>query len=103
MLDRIAARHGRKLHECPIGFKYIADLMMEREILIGGEESGGIVYSRYLPERDGVLNSLLLANVMAEERKPLGQLVADLQRELGAHYYGRRELHVPKNVKHGAA
>src|SRR5581483_2329550 len=78
MLDRIAARHGRKLNECSIGFKHIADLMMEREILIGGEESGGIGYSRYLPERDGVLNSLLLANVMAEEGKPLGELVADL-------------------------
>lgn len=102
MLDRIAARHGRKLIECPIGFKYIADLMMEREILIGGEESGGIGYSRYLPERDGVLNSLLLANVMAEEGKPLGQLVADLQREFGAHYYGRRDLHIPENVKQGA-
>jgi len=81
MLDRIAARHGRKLHECPIGFKYIADLMMEREILIGGEESGGIGYSRFLPERDGILNSLLLANVMAEEQKPLGELVARLQQE----------------------
>jgi phosphomannomutase len=102
MLDRIAAKHGRKLHECPIGFKYIADLMMEREILIGGEESGGIGYSRYLPERDGVLNSLLLANVMAEEGRPLGQLVADLQREFGAHYYGRRDLHIPDNVKQAA-
>ena len=84
MLDRIAAKYGRKLHETSIGFKYIADLMMERDILIGGEESGGIGYSRFLPERDGVLNCLLLANVMAEEGKPLGQLVADLQREFGA-------------------
>src|SRR5437660_4099629 len=100
--DRIAAKHGRKLHECPIGFKYIADLMMEREILIGGEESGGIGYSRFLPERDGVLNCLLLANVMAEEGKPLGQLVADLQREFGPHYYGRRDLHIPEDVKQNA-
>ncbi len=102
MLDRIAARYGRKLKECPIGFKYIADLMMEREILIGGEESGGIGYSRFLPERDGVLNCLLLANVMAEEGKPLGQLVADLQREYGAHYYGRRDMHIPEDIKQGA-
>jgi alpha-D-glucose phosphate-specific phosphoglucomutase len=102
MLDRIAAKHGRKLNECPIGFKYIADLMMEREIVIGGEESGGIGYSRYLPERDGVLNSLLLANVMAEEGKPLGQLVADLQNEFGAHHYGRLDLHIPENVKQSA-
>ena len=102
MLDRIAAKHGRTLHECPIGFKYIADLMMEREIVIGGEESGGIGYSRYLPERDGILNSLLLANVMAEEKKPLGYLVADLQREFGPHYYGRRDLHIPDDVKRAA-
>jgi len=102
MIDRIAAKHGRKLHETSIGFKYVADLMMEREILMGGEESGGIGYSRFLPERDGVLNCLLLANVMAEERKPLGQLVADLQREFGPHYYGRRDLHIPEDVKQSA-
>jgi phosphomannomutase len=102
MVDRIAAKHGRRLNECPIGFKYAADLMMEREIVIGGEESGGIGYSRFLPERDGLLNSLLLANVMADERKPLGQLVADLQREYGPHYYGRRDLHIPEDVKQQA-
>lgn len=102
MLDRIAAKYGRALIECSIGFKYIADLMMEREILIGGEESGGIGFGRFLPERDGILNSLLLANVMAEEGKPLGQLVADLQREFGAHYYDRRDLHVADDIKNGA-
>lgn len=102
MLDRISAKYGRKLHETSIGFKYIADLMMESDILIGGEESGGIGYSRFLPERDGVLNCLLLANVMAEEGKPLGQLVADLQREFGPHHYGRRDLHIPEDVKQNA-
>jgi phosphomannomutase len=102
MLDRISARHGRKLNECAIGFKHIADLMMEREIVIGGEESGGIGYSRYLPERDGILNSLLLANVMAEEKQPLGALVARLQKEYGPHYYGRRDLHIGDEIKNGA-
>jgi alpha-D-glucose phosphate-specific phosphoglucomutase len=102
MIDRIATKFGRKLHETSIGFKYIADLMMEHEILIGGEESGGIGYGRFLPERDGILNSLLLANVMAEEKKPLGQLVADLQREFGAHYYGRRDLHISEEMKNDA-
>jgi alpha-D-glucose phosphate-specific phosphoglucomutase len=102
MLDRIAAKYGRRLHETSIGFKYIADLMMENEILIGGEESGGIGYSRFLPERDGVLNCLLLANVMAEEGKPLGQLVADLQREFGPHYYGRRDLRISEEMKQNA-
>src|SRR5277367_485123 len=102
MLDRICAKHRRKLYETKIGFKYIADLMMEGNILIGGEESGGIGYSRFLPERDGVLNCLLLANVMAEEGKPLGQLVAELQREFGPHYYGRRDLHISDEIKQGA-
>ena len=102
MMDRIAARYGRTLHESSIGFKYIADLMMDHEILIGGEESGGIGYSRYLPERDGILNALLLANVMAEEGKPMGELVADLQREYGAHYFGRRDLHISDELKNGA-
>ena len=102
MIDRIAAKYGRKLHETSIGFKYVADLMMEREILMGGEESGGIGYSRFLPERDGVLNSLLLANAMAEEGKPLGQLVADLQRDFGTHHYGRSDLHIPEEMKQSA-
>lgn len=102
MLDRIAAKHGRKLHECGIGFKYICDLMLEREILIGGEESGGIGIQRHLPERDGLLNSLLLANIMADESKSLGQLVEALQKEYGPHYYARRDLHVPNEIKESA-
>src|SRR5208283_2403440 len=81
MLDRICAKHGRELIEHGIGFKYVVDLMLEREIVMGGEESGGIGFQRHLPERDGLLNALLLANVMAEESKTLGQLVADLQAE----------------------
>jgi alpha-D-glucose phosphate-specific phosphoglucomutase len=102
MLDRIAAKHGRKLLECGIGFKYICDLMLERQILIGGEESGGIGFQRHLPERDGLLNALLLANVMADEGKSLGQLVAALQSEYGPHFYARRDLRIPNEVKEAA-
>jgi len=102
MIDRICAKHGRKLHEVSIGFKYAADVMMTHEVLIGGEESGGIGYGRFIPERDGVLNALLLANVMAEEGKALGQLVAHLQKEYGPHYYGRRDLHISDEMKNGA-
>ena len=99
MIDRIAAKYGRKVNECGIGFKYICDLMLERDILIGGEESGGIGITRHLPERDGILNSLILANIMAEEGKALGQLVRDLQREYGEHHYGRLDLHLSTDVK----
>ena len=102
MLDRIAAKYGRKLHECGIGFKFICDLMLERDIMIGGEESGGIGIRRHMPERDGILNSLLLAHIMAEEGKPLGQLVHDLQQEYGEHHYGRTDLHLSNEVKDDA-
>lgn len=102
MLDRIAARHGRALHEHGIGFKYICDLMLEKDILIGGEESGGIGIARHLPERDGLLNSLLLANVMAEEGKTLGQLVQQLQEKYGEHHYGRIDLHIHDDLKNAA-
>ncbi|MFP5211206.1 MAG: phosphoglucomutase/phosphomannomutase family protein [Acidobacteriota bacterium] len=102
MLDRIAAKHGRELIEHGIGFKFVCDYMLEREIVMGGEESGGIGFQRHLPERDGLLNSLLLANVMAEEGKTLGQLVADLQAEYGEHQYGRIDLHIPDGVKNAA-
>ena len=102
MLDRICLKHGRELIEHGIGFKYVVDLMLEREILMGGEESGGIGFQRHLPERDGLLNSLLLANVMAEEGKTLGELVAELQAEYGEHQYGRVDLALSDEIKDGA-
>jgi phosphomannomutase len=66
MLDRIAKKYGRELIEHGIGFKYVCDVVLSgKEVLVGGEESGGIGIPRHLPERDGVLNALLLANAMA--------------------------------------
>lgn len=102
MVDRIAAKYGRKLHEHGIGFKYVVELMLAQEILIGGEESGGIGISRHLPERDGMLNALLIANVMADEKKTLGQLVAALQQEFGEHQYGRIDMHINDDLKQAA-
>ncbi|AXC15275.1 Phosphoglucosamine mutase [Acidisarcina polymorpha] len=104
MIDRICAKHGRKLYEHGIGFKFVADLMLEpdKDILIGGEESGGIGIKRHLPERDGLLNCLLLANIMAEEKQTLGQLVASLQAEYGEHQYGRIDLHIDDAIKNAA-
>ena len=102
MLDRIAAKHGRRLHEHGIGFKYVCDLMLNEDILIGGEESGGVGISRHLPERDGLLNSLLLAQVMADEHKTLGELVSSLQAEFGEHHYGRVDMHITEALKQSA-
>jgi phosphomannomutase len=102
MLDRIAARYGRKLYEHGIGFKHVCELMLEKDILIGGEESGSIGIGRHLPERDGLLNALLLANIMADEGSTLGSLVNALQQEYGEHHYGRLDLHIPEETKQAA-
>lgn len=96
MIDKIAAKYGLPIHVTPIGFKYVCDLMLARDILIGGEESGGIAARGHLPERDGVLNSLYLADIIAQRGKDLGELVGELQEEFGPHYYRRVDLEIDK-------
>jgi phosphomannomutase len=102
LLDKIAARFGRRVHETPVGFKYICELMLEREILLGGEESGGIATKLYLPERDATVVALLLAEVMAWHGKSLGELVAHLHAEFGEHHYGRVDLELRSGQKERA-
>ncbi len=99
MIDKIATRFGRKVWETPIGFKYICDRMLEGDILLGGEESGGIGTKLYLPERDATVNALLLAEVMAWHGKRLGELVAMLHHEFGEHHYGRVDIEVTDGQK----
>jgi phosphomannomutase len=94
LLKRIAAAHGLQLYETPIGFKYIADLMLREDILIGAEESGGIGVRGHLPERDGILNSLLLLEALAASGKKPTELVEEMHREFGEFYFGRRDLHL---------
>jgi phosphomannomutase len=98
MVTKLARKYGLPLHVTPIGFKYIGELMLTRDVLIGGEESGGIGIKGHLPERDGVLNSLLLAEVMADRGRTLGELVEELTQEFGPHFYGRVDLEIAKDV-----
>src|SRR5690349_24581486 len=93
LIDKLAAKFGRKLHEVPIGFKYICELMLEQDILIGGEESGGIGTSLYLPERDATVSALFLAELMAWHGRSLGTLLAALNSEFGEFHYGLVDLH----------
>jgi phosphomannomutase len=76
--------------------------MLEQDLLIGGEESGGIGIRPHLPERDGILNSLLLAEILATESKPLADCVAELHREFGPHHYRRIDLSLEPRQKHRA-
>ncbi|HXT77615.1 MAG TPA: phosphoglucomutase/phosphomannomutase family protein [Candidatus Eisenbacteria bacterium] len=102
LIDKLAAKFGRKLHEVPIGFKFICELMLEQNILIGGEESGGIGTSLYLPERDATVSALLLAEVMAWHGKSLGELLGALHAEFGEYYYGRVDLDLKPGQKEKA-
>jgi len=102
MIDKIAAKFGRKVFETPVGFKYICALMLERDILMGGDESGGIGTKRYRPERDATVMALLLAEVMAWHRKSLGELVAQLHEEFGEHHYGCVDLELKPGQKERA-
>jgi len=102
LIDKLAAKLNRKLHEVQIGFKYVCELMLEQNILIGGEESGGIGTSLYLPERDFTVSALFLAELMAWHGKPLGEMLGELHREFGGHYYGRMDLEVSPRQKEKA-
>jgi phosphomannomutase len=102
LIDKLAARFNRKLHEVPVGFKYICELMLEQNILIGGEESGGIGTSLYLPERDATVSALFLAELMSWHGKSLGELVRSLHQEFGEHHYGRVDLNVKPGQKEKA-
>ncbi|HNY10187.1 MAG TPA: phosphoglucomutase/phosphomannomutase family protein [Candidatus Wallbacteria bacterium] len=91
LVSAIASKYDLKINETPIGFKYIADLMLSPEhgIAIGGEESGGIGLSHYMPERDGLFLAMMLLEVMAYENKSLEELLALLEKEFGAFHYDR--------------
>jgi phosphomannomutase len=94
LTKRIAAAHNLKLHETPIGFKYVADLMLREDILIGAEESGGVGVKGHIPERDGILNSLLFLETIVAAGKSPSELVREMHREFGEFYFGRRDLHI---------
>jgi phosphomannomutase len=102
LIDKLAAKFGRILHETPIGFKYICELMLEQNILIGGEESGGIGTSLYLPERDATVSALFLAELMAWHGKSLGELLTALHAEFGEYHYGRVDLDLKPGHKEKA-
>ena len=102
LIDRLATKFNRKLHEVPIGFKYICELMLEQNILIGGEESGGIGTSLYLPERDATVSALFLAELMAWHGQSLGELLATLHSEFGEYHYGRVDLELKPGQKEKA-
>jgi phosphomannomutase len=90
-VDRICERYGLRLHVTPIGFKHIATLMLSRDILIGGEESGGVGFRDHLPERDGLLSALFVLEAVVASGTSLDGLIQTLEAEAGAAVYRRRD------------
>lgn len=94
MIDKLCTKYHLKLHVTPVGFKHICNLMLTRNILMGGEESGGIGITRHMPERDGIFNALLLAEMCNVYNKPLSKLIDDLMDFIGYHTFKRVDLHI---------
>lgn len=92
MIDRLAKKYGLTIHETPVGFNHIADYMMKENVLIGGEESGGIGFSGHIPEGDGILMGLLIIEMVSESKTTLYEMVDDLQKEVGPVFYDRVDL-----------
>ena len=99
MIDLLADKFGLQIFETPIGFKYICELMLENDILMGGEESGGLGVKGHIPERDGILMGLLLLEAMAESGKGLRQLLSETMDEIGHFFYRRIDLPIAADVK----
>ncbi len=94
MVDKIAQFYGLPLEIVPVGFKNIASKMLKEDILLGGEESGGIGFKGYMPERDGVLSGLLLLEMMAYKNKPIFKIISLMEKQFGKFVYMRRDLKV---------
>jgi len=99
MVDAQCAKYGLKLVETPVGFKHICRYMTEHDVLIGGEESGGLAVKGHLPERDGIFLGLMLCELMAVRKKPLSALVEELMDEYGNHEFRRVDMHLAPKEK----
>jgi phosphoglucomutase len=98
-VDAVAEMLGVKIHETPVGFKYIGALMESEPIIVGGEESGGLSVKGHVPEKDGILACLLMAELVATEKKSLGQILKDLEKKVGTFLTDRINVSIPPDKK----
>lgn len=100
LLDAVARHHGVPLYQTPVGFKYIGELIQQDKLALGGEESAGLTIRGHVPEKDGILACLLVAEMIAARRAPLAEQLRALFARVGAEYWPIREnLHLPAEVK----
>jgi len=99
MLNKQAQKYGLPIEVTPIGFKYIAEMIVNGDVIAGGEESGGLSVKGHLPERDGLYIGLLMTEMMVKSGKKLSELVQELFDEFGDHAYYRNDLHTEESKK----
>ncbi len=99
MIDNMAKAHAIPLYETPVGFKYISDLMLTKDIIAGGEEAGGMGLPNYIPERDGILAGLLLLEMMVYEKKNMKKILAEVEKQYGRYYYDKTQISLKEKVR----
>jgi len=90
LVDLVAQKYGLRVCETPVGFKYIGELILQNKVIMGGEESAGFSIKEHIPEKDGILACLLVAEMAAHNRKSLSQALAELYQEVGRRFYNRK-------------
>jgi len=101
LVDAVAAHHGCKVRETPVGFKYIGEFIRDDQIVIGGEESAGLTVRGHVPDKDGILACLLVMEMVAVEGKSLQELLTDLYRRVGEFHTDRRNLRLSPELAAG--
>jgi len=96
LIDKICSEYGLKVYETPVGFKYICEMMTRKNILVGGEETGGVGFKGYVPERDGFLSALMIMELLTAEKKKLSRVVSEINKKYGNYVYEREDLVFPE-------
>ncbi|MDP2929925.1 MAG: phosphoglucomutase/phosphomannomutase family protein, partial [Candidatus Omnitrophota bacterium] len=99
LIEKICKKYGLNMHETPVGFKFICGVMGKDDVLIGGEETGGVAFKNYIPERDGILSGLLILEMLASKRKSLDLILKEIETEYGRYEYRRFDMRVPDEKK----
>jgi len=99
LINKICKKYNLKMHETAVGFKYISDVMMKEDVLIGGEETGGIAFKNSIPERDALMAGLLILEMMAMRKKGLGEILKSMEKEYGTNEYRRLDVKYPDEKK----
>jgi len=99
LINKICGKYGLKMHETPVGFKYICDIMRNVDVLVGGEETGGVAFKDYIPERDGILSGLLILEMLAMRKKKLLAVLKAIDKEYGTYEYRRLDAKYPGEKK----